>query len=117
MYVDLGAYGVPGAVKRAQEYDVVEEIRAVEEYVASVNGFEMLYADSYMTRTEFGQMFDRSLYQELRKKFGGDKAFPDVYDKIVEPKKLQVLKDRFGAEMVNGDARAAASRSCCRRSP
>lgn len=99
MYVDLGAYGVPGAVKRGEDYDVVKEIRAVEDYVASVNGFEMLYADSYMTRTEFDKMFDRGLYQELRKRFGGDTAFPDVYDKIVEPKKLQVLKDRFGEQM------------------
>jgi hypothetical protein len=98
MYVDLGAYGVPGAVKKAEDYDVVKEIRAVEDYVASVKGFEMLYADSYMTRTEFGRMFDRTLYEDLRKSFGGDKAFPDIYDKIVEPKKLQVLKQRFGEE-------------------
>mmetsp|Transcript_9282 Transcript_9282/g.19207 ORF Transcript_9282/g.19207 Transcript_9282/m.19207 type:complete len:120 (-) Transcript_9282:87-446(-) len=101
MYVDLGAYGVPGAVKRGEDYDVVEEIRKVEDYVASVDGFEMLYADSYMTRKEFGKMFDRALYDELRKKLGAVEAFPDIYDKIVEPRRLQQLKDRFGDNFVN----------------
>lgn len=100
LYVDLGAYGVPGAVKRGEEYDVVEQIRKVEDYVASVDGFEMLYADSYMTRSEFGKMFDRTLYDELRKSLGAVDAFPDIYDKIVEPRRLQQLKDRFGEEFV-----------------
>jgi len=101
MYVDLGAYGVPGAVKRGEDYDVVEEIRKVEDYVTSVDGFEMLYADSYMTRKEFGKMFDRALYDELRKKLGAVEAFPDIYDKIVEPRRLQQLRDRFGDNFVN----------------
>jgi len=98
MYVDLGAYGVPGAVKRGEDYDVVERIRKVEEYVSSTHGFEMLYADSYLTRVEFARMFDRSLYEELRTKLGAVEAFPDIYDKIVEPRRLEQLKQRLGAE-------------------
>eukprot|EP00421_Protoceratium_reticulatum_P073090 CAMPEP_0168404568 /NCGR_PEP_ID=MMETSP0228-20121227/24705_1 /TAXON_ID=133427 /ORGANISM="Protoceratium reticulatum, Strain CCCM 535 (=CCMP 1889)" /LENGTH=615 /DNA_ID=CAMNT_0008418193 /DNA_START=50 /DNA_END=1893 /DNA_ORIENTATION=- len=94
MYVDLGAYGVPGFVKRGEDYDVVEQIRAVEDFVASVDGFEMLYADSYMSRKEFAKMFDRALYDKLRAQLGGDKAFPDIYDKIVEPRRLQQLRER-----------------------
>lgn len=100
MYVDLGAYGVPGPCRRGEDYDVVREIRAVEDHVASVSGFEMLYADSYMTRREFGTMFDRSLYDDLRKRLGADEAFPDIYDKIVEPRHLQELQKRFGDEFV-----------------
>lgn len=100
LYVDLGAYGVPGAVKRGEDYDVVAQIRKVEEFVTSVDGFEMLYADSYMTRTEFAKMFDRSLYDELRKTLGAKEAFPDIYDKIVEPRNLQELRERFGPEFV-----------------
>jgi len=98
LYVDLGAYGVPGAVKRGEDYDVVQEIRTVEEYVTSADGFEMLYADSYMTRAEFGKMFDRTLYDDLRKRLGAEKAFPDIYDKIVEPRRLQQLRERFGPD-------------------
>jgi len=98
LFVDLGAYGVPGAVKRGEDYDLIKEIRAVEEYVTSVKGYEMLYADSYMTRAEFGKMFDRKLYDELRVKLGADKAFPDIYDKVVEPKRLKILRELLGEE-------------------
>lgn len=42
----------------------------------------MLYADSYMTKEEFKEMFDHTLYYEMRQKYDCLKAFPDVYDKI-----------------------------------
>ena len=42
----------------------------------------MLYADSYMTKEEFKEMFDHTLYYEMRQKYECLKAFPDVYDKI-----------------------------------
>eukprot|EP00929_Paragymnodinium_shiwhaense_P013797 TRINITY_DN121648_c0_g1_i1.p1 TRINITY_DN121648_c0_g1~~TRINITY_DN121648_c0_g1_i1.p1 ORF type:complete len:624 (+),score=127.22 TRINITY_DN121648_c0_g1_i1:66-1937(+) len=100
LFVDLGAYGVPGAVKRGEDYDLVQHVREVEEYVTSAKGFEMLYADSYMSRKEFAKMFDRGLYDELRTRLGAVGAFPDIYDKIVEPKRLQMLKERFGEEFV-----------------
>lgn len=96
MFVDLGAYGVPGAVKRGEDYDLVHEMRHVERYVASVQGFEMLYAECYMLQDEFAEMFDRKLYDELRQRLGADRAFPDVYHKIVEPKRLQQLEQRYG---------------------
>lgn len=40
----------------------------------------MLYADSYLTREEFREMFDHSLYDKLR--VGSTDAFPEVYDKV-----------------------------------
>ena len=42
----------------------------------------MLYADTYMTREEFREMFDHSLYDKLRKDLKCFGAFPEVYDKI-----------------------------------
>lgn len=44
--------------------------------------YQMLYADSYMTRQEFRQMFDHSLYDRMRDKLDCKQAFPDVYDKV-----------------------------------
>ena len=45
--------------------------------------FQMLYADSYLTREEFRTMFDHSLYDKMRKKLrDSTKAFPDVYEKV-----------------------------------
>ena len=42
----------------------------------------MMYADSYMTKGEFREMFDHTLYDEMRQKYQCTKAFPDVYDKV-----------------------------------
>ena len=42
----------------------------------------MMYADSYMTREEFQEMFDHTLYNEMRTKYQCRKAFPEVYDKV-----------------------------------
>ena len=42
----------------------------------------MLYADSFLTREEFHQMFDHRLYNKMRKQLDCQKAFPQVYDKV-----------------------------------
>lgn len=44
--------------------------------------FQMLYADVYMDREEFWEMFDGQLYHRLREELGCKGAFPEVYDKI-----------------------------------
>jgi len=44
--------------------------------------FQMMYADSYMSRDEFRSMFDHSLYEVSRLKFGCVGAFPEIYDKV-----------------------------------
>ncbi|KAK4014273.1 hypothetical protein OUZ56_026805 [Daphnia magna] len=78
MYVDIGTYGVP----KVNNFHPVETTRRVESFVRSVNGFQMLYADSYMTEAEFHSMFDHTLYNQMRKKYDCDKAFPRVYGKV-----------------------------------
>ena len=42
----------------------------------------MMYADSYMTKPEFEEMFDHTLYYEMRQKYDCLKAFPNVYEKV-----------------------------------
>ena len=42
----------------------------------------MLYADTYLTREEFRQMFDHTLYDKLRDELNCKQAFPEIYDKI-----------------------------------
>ena len=44
--------------------------------------FQMLYADVYMDREEFWEMFDGTLYHKLREQLGCKDAFPEVYSKI-----------------------------------
>lgn len=35
-----------------------------------------------MSKEEFREMFDHTLYDEMREKYQCTKAFPDVYDKV-----------------------------------
>ncbi|XP_013414441.1 delta(24)-sterol reductase [Lingula anatina] len=78
MYVDIGAYGEP----KVNNFDPVKTTRNIEEFVRKVQGFQMLYADSYMTREEFREMFDHTLYDKMRGQLNCKKAFPEVYDKV-----------------------------------
>ena len=81
MYVDLGAYGIPRAVSEGRNFSAIERGRAVEDYVRSINGFQMLYADSYMTENEFEEMFDHTHYDQMKAKYDPTNAFPRVFDK------------------------------------
>lgn len=78
IFVDVGVYGVP----KNDRFDAEKTTRKVEEFVRNVNGFQMMYADSYMTRDEFRSMFDHSLYDRVRDKLGCKGNFPEIYDKV-----------------------------------
>ncbi len=80
MFIDVGAYGNPKPLTK--EWDVVKSLRRVEEFVRDVHGYQALYADTYMTKEEFLQMFNHSLYYKVRKQYQCDKAFPEIYDKV-----------------------------------
>ncbi|VEN43663.1 unnamed protein product [Callosobruchus maculatus] len=82
MYNDLGIYGVPGFVKRKEKYNPVSAMRSMEKFTRDVGGFSFLYADIFMTREEFEEMFDLTLYEVVRKKYGAEGAFPHLYDKV-----------------------------------
>eukprot|EP00928_Gymnodinium_smaydae_P027461 TRINITY_DN21236_c0_g2_i1.p1 TRINITY_DN21236_c0_g2~~TRINITY_DN21236_c0_g2_i1.p1 ORF type:complete len:580 (-),score=103.68 TRINITY_DN21236_c0_g2_i1:201-1940(-) len=86
MYVDLGAYGVPKAVLDKKPFDAEKTGRRVEHYVQSVHGFQMLYANSYLTHEEFRTMFDHRHYDAMKQKYDPSSAFPTIYDKVCKPK-------------------------------
>ncbi|XP_078581794.1 delta(24)-sterol reductase-like isoform X2 [Branchiostoma floridae x Branchiostoma japonicum] len=82
MFYDLGVYGVPGPVKRRERYDPVHAMRSMEKFIREVGGYSFLYADIFMTREEFEEMFDLTLYEKVRKKYHAEGAFPHLYDKV-----------------------------------
>lgn len=82
MYNDLGIYGVPGFVKRKEKYNPVIAMREMEKFTRDVGGFSFLYADIFMNREEFEEMFDLTLYESVRQKYGAEGAFPHLYDKV-----------------------------------
>ncbi|XP_046985624.1 delta(24)-sterol reductase-like [Schistocerca americana] len=77
LYVDIGVYGVP----KVKNFHPVDTTRRLEEHVRNVKGYQMLYADSYMTKKEFEVMFDHTLYWKVRDQLNCKDAFPEVYEK------------------------------------
>ena len=98
MWVDLGAYGVPRAIKQRQAWDPKHQIRAMGEWTHSVGGFQATYTDMYCTRHEFRQMYKHDLYDEQRKKYDAITAFPEVYEKIRPEKGIVDFSDIVDAE-------------------
>lgn len=78
MYVDVGVYGTP----KVKNFEPVKSTREMEDYVQSIKGHQMLYADTYRTKEEFEAMFDHTLYRKMREKFQCKHAFPEVYGKV-----------------------------------
>jgi delta24-sterol reductase len=81
MFFDLGVYGVPKRIKEKKQFRTVHAMRAMEEFTCEVGGYPFLYADTFMTRQEFHRMFDLTLYEEVRRKYGALFAFPELYEK------------------------------------
>ena len=42
----------------------------------------------FMIRKEFEKVSEHKLYRSVRKKFGADSAFPEIYDKVIPEKWL-----------------------------
>ncbi|RHY99961.1 hypothetical protein DYB31_014565 [Aphanomyces astaci] len=78
LFVDIGAYGVPSVAN----FHPVHTTRRIEAFVRNHHGFQMMYADSYMSETEFEAMFDHSLYDQMRAKYDCAGAFPRVFGKV-----------------------------------
>lgn len=82
MFVDLGIYGIPRPVRDGKSWNAVEMGRELESWTRSKGGYHMLYADIFMTRDEFEEMFEHGNYREARKRYGAEGVFPEVYDKV-----------------------------------
>ena len=78
MFVDVGAYGVP----MVSDFQAGRTVRRLESFVRRVKGYQALYADCFMSRDEFREMFDHTDYVTLRTRYGAVDAFPEIYDKI-----------------------------------
>ena len=90
---NCGIYGIPPAAERGT-YDHVATARAFEAFVRSKRGYQMLYADICMTRSEFEDMFEHRHYRAMRDKYRAAGAFPEVYDKVLPEEWLIDLTDQ-----------------------
>ncbi|CAM6099707.1 unnamed protein product [Calypogeia fissa] len=87
MWTDVGIWGVPGPVLRQEVWDGNEATRNMEVWLRKNNSYQCLYAVVEQTEEEFWQMFDPTLYNQVRKKYGAEGAFMSVFYKISNTKK------------------------------
>merc|ERR1712091_402795 len=83
MYLNLGIYGIPKE-QRDHPYDLfpmVTRVRQLESWIRDHKGFQHTYCDSFQSEAEFEEMFDHTLYNRMRKQYGGDRAFQRVWQK------------------------------------
>ncbi|KAJ3111632.1 Delta(24)-sterol reductase [Physocladia obscura] len=85
-YVDIGIWGVPGAVTRRETYDAHDANREYETWLRENRGYQAMYAISEMTVDEFYKMFDMTLYKNARKKYKSEGVFMDVTEKVLVKK-------------------------------
>ncbi|XP_021959342.1 delta(24)-sterol reductase [Folsomia candida] len=79
MQLDIGIYGIP---KNPDDYELVKSNKIYEQFCLQNRCWKALYADTFLSRDEFYEMFDPTMYNKVRKQLNCENAFPDVYEKI-----------------------------------
>lgn len=96
MFTDIGVYYAPGSVLRGEVYDGTQAVKNLEEFLIQNHGFQPQYAVSELTEKNFWRMFDGSLYEQCRNRYGAVGNFMSVYYKCKKGKKT--LKEVQEAE-------------------
>jgi hypothetical protein len=60
----------------------ISVLRRIEDFVRKNHGYQALYADCFQTKEEFRQMFDHTLVDKFREKYGCSHRLPEVFDKV-----------------------------------
>lgn len=89
MFADIGVYYAPGPVLRGEVFDGTEAVQRLEEWLIQNHGFQPQYSVSELSEHNFWRMFDRSLYDQCRKKYKALGTFMDVYYKSKKGKKTE----------------------------
>ena len=94
-FLDIGVYGFPQRIKDGGErFPTVTKVRGLERKARSLGGFLHTYCDVFSTEEEFTEMFDHTLWREMREKYNADGTFPTIYDKVKpELDPLQFLQE------------------------
>ena len=81
-FAELGAYGVPAAVRRQTVWDAHRAIRRCEAFARDVKGYQCLCFDTLQSEQDFETMFDHRLWRSVRQRYGLESAFPTVFAKV-----------------------------------
>ncbi|KAJ3107347.1 hypothetical protein HDU97_004228 [Phlyctochytrium planicorne] len=85
-YVDIGVWGVPGPVQRKEHFDAHVANREYEKWLRDNRGYQAMYAISDQNEEEFREMFDMTLYDNVRRKYKCEGVFMHVTQKVLNPK-------------------------------
>ncbi len=81
LYVNFGFWNV---IRTRTKKEPGHYNRLVEKKVRQLGGMKSLYSDSYYSREEFWDIFNRREYRFLKNQYDPDKRFKDLYEKCVE---------------------------------
>jgi FAD/FMN-containing dehydrogenase len=73
--------GIWGSNKNIEQ-NFLEINRDLEKFLLDNGGRKMFYAHSYFTKEEFWKVYNKDWYENLRSKYFGIQAFPDVFTKL-----------------------------------
>lgn len=76
-FVNLGFYGIAG-----KDLNSPAASHLLEKKIISYGGRKMLYSFSYYSKEEFSKIYHQTQYEEMRKKYGANRSFPTLYEKV-----------------------------------
>lgn len=82
MYVDVGVYGVAGAVKRGHSWWAPDAVKQFERWMIDHHSYSALYAIVELDEAAFERMFDRTLYREMKRRWDPQTLLVDCFSKI-----------------------------------
>ncbi|KAK9691385.1 hypothetical protein RND81_09G194000 [Saponaria officinalis] len=89
MYTDVGVYYTPAPIFRGEVFDGAEAVRKMEKWLIENHGFQPQYAVSELNEKDFWRMFDGSLYEKARRRYGAVGTFMSVYYKSKKGRKSE----------------------------
>ena len=60
----------------------MDGVRRMEQFLLEHRGYQALYSVTQMSADEFRRMFDCTLYDQVRDRYGLEDVFMDVYEKV-----------------------------------
>jgi len=77
-----------------EQFPAVTRVRELEQKARSLGGFLHTYCDVFSTEAEFTEMFDHTLWHEMRARYAANGTFPTIYEKVKpEMDPLQFLEE------------------------
>ena len=76
-------YGFPERVREGDEhFPAVTKVRRLEQKARALGGFLHTYCDVFSTEEEFLEMFDHTLWGQMRARYNANGSFPTIYEKV-----------------------------------